>query len=724
MDVSSRFPGFLSLRFGPFVHFALFFHFALFALFAAAASPAHGEAPAFDWRWSNPSPTGNPLIAVAFPDSLRGLAVSDQGEVAETRDGGWTWALRPGRLDSGSLVAASVREDGSLLACAYDGRVWKSSDGGATWRNRGYFRGTLYDIRACGPNTVLAVGLRGSIIRSGDGGETWTRVRRDSLGPDLLGVHCGDGQRAIAVGANGLVLRSRDQGVTWDSLPRPSGDMLTRVAFADSARGLATTGSGGVLSTRDGGLTWKTIGLDSLTFFRGIAWRGSDVTLTGSDGVVWKSRDDGATWATSDSPTPLFVAASAHVGASGEVAVGNDGLILRSRDGGAHWETRRLGASGDVLGLSIIARDNWLAYGYQGMLLKTEDAGRTWKPKASGAAKYLSGDFRGRRGAVCGFEGALVRTDDWGETWYDAVAPAFEGRLFGVAFADTATAVAVGDSGSIWRSVDGGAAWKALSGVPGLGTQSLSAVAFRPDGTGFIVGYEGVLFTSTDRGASWAPVPSPVTKNLYGVAFRDDRTGIAVGARGTVLRTQDGGTTWEAGSSGNVDDNLFGAAWLGGDTALVHGEWGHFVVMRLSTDGGNTWTKVPVPSRQLLWSLKGMGRGQAALLGQNGAIVIGTLKAGGNRGANPDPQPLAAGFSVHRTGLGIRAVITLPREARFRITVLALDGRRMRRVYRGGGPAGQSVLTLPGGRTRGPALYRLETEDGGSPIRRSALLPY
>jgi photosystem II stability/assembly factor-like uncharacterized protein len=497
------------------------------------------------------------------------------------------------------------------------------------------------------------------------------------------------------------------------------------VAFADSSRGLATTGEGRVLATRDGGLTWEATNLDSLTFFRGIAWRGSDVTLTGSDGVIWKSRDDGATWTTADSPTPLFVSASTHVGAAGEVAVGNDGLILRSGDRGAHWESRRLGPSGDVNGLAVIAPDKWMAFGSRGMLLKSEDAGSTWKAKASGAGNYLAGDFRGRHGVVCGYDGVLRRTDDGGETWLDAVTPAFEGRLFGVAFADSVTAVTVGDAGAVWRSEDGGATWKALSGIPGLGSQTLSAVIFRPDGTGFIVGYSGVIFSSADRGATWAPVPSPVTRNLYGLAFRDDETGIAVGSRGTVLRTRDGGATWDAGNSLNEEYNIYGLVWLGGDTALLHGEWGHSVALRLSTDGGSAWTGIPVPSRLLLWQLQGLGPGQVALLGQSGAIVVGTLRDSGGHRVFPPVLPLsAAGFSVHRTGPGLRAVIVLPRAARFRITVHAFDGRLLGRVYRGESMAGRHVLTLPGGRSRGPALYRLETEDGGYPIRRSALLPY
>jgi photosystem II stability/assembly factor-like uncharacterized protein len=710
MGKSSRFPAaFLVLLFSA----------------ASTAGASGGGAPVFDWRWSNPSPTGNTLIEVAFPDSSHGLAVSEQGEVAETRDGGWTWSLRPGRVDSGHLIAATVRRDGSILACAADGGLWKTSDGGATWRATAAAPGTLYDIRACGPQAALAVGTGGTIFRSGDGGETWTRMRRDTLGRELLGVHCGEGGLAFAVGRDGLVLRSRNQGVTWDSLPRPSADLLTRVAFADSSRGLATTGEGKVLATRDGGLTWKATDLDSMTFFRGIAWRDSDVTLTGSDGVIWKSRDDGATWATSDSPTPLFVSASAHVGAAGEVAVGYDGLILRSGDRGAHWESRRLGPSGDVNGLAVIAPDKWLAIGSRGMLLKSDDAGNTWKAKASGTANFLAGDFWGRHGAVCGYEGALRSTDDEGETWRDAAAPAFEGRLFGVAFADSVTVVAVGDAGTVWRSEDGGATWKALSGIPGLGSQTLSAVTFRPDGTGFIVGYSGVIFSSADRGATWAPVPSPVTRNLYGLAFRDDQTGIAVGSRGTVLRTRDGGATWAAGDSANEEYNIYGAAWLGGDTVLLHGERGHFVALRLSTDGGNAWTDIPVPSRLLLWSLQGLGSGKAALLGQNGAIVLGTLRdAGGKHVIPPDRLLPLAGFSVHRTGPRLRAVIVLPRAARFRITAHALDGRLLGLVYRGGGPVGRHVLTLPGGRSRGPALYRLETEDGDPPVRRAALLPY
>jgi photosystem II stability/assembly factor-like uncharacterized protein len=682
-------------------------------------------APELDWKWMNPQPTGNSLIKVFFSDSLRGIIVSDNGEVAETRDGGNSWILGGSRIDANFLVAAATRDGRNLLAAAGDGKLWKSPDAGRTWRNTGDFQNSLYDLVQCGPAEILAAGAAGKIARSTDQGETWALVREDSGGADLLGLHCDEGNMAMAVGEGGTLLKSKDRGRTWIALPNPTADMLTSVAFADSATGLMTTAQGRILDTHDGGLTWNVRSLDSLAFLRGIRWNGPRITVTGSGGSIWKSMDGGKQWTRSESGVHQYLASSSPVGDRGEVIVGNQGVIIRSDDG-LSWKSLRTGPMQEVLGMASISPSSWVAFGGEGLILKTTDAGRTWK-ESDGPARFLAGAFQGRRGLIAGFGGTIIRSMDEGETWQQAVTPRMDVRVFGVAWCDSSTAVAVGDSAALWRTTDGGQTWSALTAIPGVTDQTFSAVGFQPDGTGFIVGYQGLILKSTDKGSSWTVIPTSVDADLFGFSFSDQSFGMAVGSKGVVLRTEDGGLSWSRLSTGFTDDYTFGVAWLGKDTALVVGDWVHYTVLRMTVDGGQTWSGIPLPTEALLWAIRPLGQGRVAVMGQSGTILVGTLKTGGTGiPGKAVPSRIAGEFSIHRIGFAgmVKASLRLPGPGPVRIVAYSLSGRRIAEVYRGSLSAGDHALPLLFEPGRKPAIFRMELGEGAAVTFRSALLSY
>lgn len=596
---------------------------AVLAAFLFAFPPAAPSAPGMDWRWSNPLPSGNNLIHVAFQDARRGLIVADNGDVSETGDGGETWKSRGGRIDNDYLVSAVALDARTIVSISGFGRIWRTADRGATWAIAATIQKTLMQIRSCGDGVLLAVGMDGStIIRSADRGATWNEVLGNAYGPYLVGLHCAEGS-AFAVGDSGAVLRSRDKGLHWESMPHPLPGVLTAVAFSDSSHGMVTTNRGRVATTSDGGMSWKSALLDSNVYLGGVFWQGSRWRVTGSGGGIWTSRDDGASWARSDSVTPLYLASAALIEDSGGIAVGNNGLILKEKGRGS-WKTVRSGTDRGVDGIALLSPASWVSFGYPGAILKTSDGGSTWAGSAKhpDTTRFLAGAFHGRHGLLSGFNGTIAFSGDAGNTWKEVATPRKGVRMFGVAWSDSLTAVAVGESAALWRSVDAGRTWTETPRPPGLDSQTLSAVTFRPDGTGFIAGYKGVILRSSDQGASWTRIPTPVQDPLYALSFRDASVGLAVGGHGVVLATRDGGASWTRRSPGRDDDNIYGIAWLHGDTALSIGDWAHGWFLTLTTDAGATWTDLPLPTRKSLWAMTDLGSGRVAITGQDGAILI------------------------------------------------------------------------------------------------------
>jgi photosystem II stability/assembly factor-like uncharacterized protein len=97
--------------------------------------------------------------------------------------------------------------------------------------------------------------------------------------------------------------------------------------------------------------------------------------------------------------------------------------------------------------------------------------------------------------------------------------------------------------------------------------------------------------TAGDTGWVWAN-PLPQGDDVEAIAFTGAH-GIAVGAHGLILRTEDGGASWVAASSG-TEATLTEVALPDADTVYAGGG----CVLRRSTDGGKTFTRVRFTARE------------------------------------------------------------------------------------------------------------------------------
>lgn len=692
----------------------------LLSLVASLASLApvaqSATLPEWKWQWSNPMPTGNHLIQIAFDggnpgqEGNHGYIIADNGEILHSSDGGQTWNLSGQGSAKWHFTASVIRQD-FFLSVDNQGHIWKhnaSNRAEVTWRATDSLGQPLLDIRACNEQTYLAVGRNGLIARSNDRGENWAPVHFLPGGPPLIGLYCSSSGHAVAVGDSGFVLRSQDFGSRWESLHPPTFEMLTGVTFADALLGWVTTNQGKVAMTQDGGLTWKLVELEADYFLRHIHWRSGHLSVTGSDGRFWTSSDRGETWTSKPSPTEYYLAASA-INAVGErLVVGNAGTVLRGDALGNGLQFISKGSMQEVQGLSVLAPSTWFAYGANGLLLKSSDAGSTWREQ-TGWDRYLSATFRGHRGLLAGYNGTLVYSEDAGENWHPAQSPTLDGPLFGVAWSDSNSAVAVGYGATLLRTTDAGHHWQPLRHQLELGQASLSAVCFKPNGTGFIAGYRGTLLSSQDGGETWSKVSLMSESNLYALSFRDDSVGMVVGAKGLVLVTRDGGQTWKSETTGVQDDYLFSIIWLGGDTAMVSGAWGHTSIVRMTTDAGKTWVTVAVPASNLVYNLTRLDTRRIAAVGSSGLILIGEVNPSTLRPTLPGSGGLNPfSYSVQRSGItGLAAIhLSLPVTGVVSISAHSMDGRFSETVYRGNLSAGQHRVNVNKTQQRGPTFYR------------------
>jgi photosystem II stability/assembly factor-like uncharacterized protein len=157
----------------------------------------------------------------------------------------------------------------------------------------------------------------------------------------------------------------------------------------------------------------------------------------------------------------------------------------------------------------------------------------------------------------------------------------------------------------------------AARATPGGVRSLLLDGAVLADGAVVAVGERGAILLSQDAGETWSTIPCPVDFALTGVSFTDASTGWICGHGGVILATRNGGRQWERQLSEESNETVFlDVVALDPQNVVVVGAFG---AVRISQDGGRTWTAPSTP-------------GEDAHLNRILADRTGTLWLAGERG--------------------------------------------------------------------------------------------
>ncbi len=366
----------------------------LLSSFAAGATIDFG-----DLRWRSPGPNRGGRSQAAAGSVKRPLEYyfgATGGGLWKTTNGGVTWApVTDGQIRSSSVGAVAVAESNPDIVYIGMGEtefrgnvmqgdgVYKSTDGGKTWKHSG-----LPDSQAIGriridpanPDIVFAAAFghpyganaeRG-VYKSTDGGATWKRVlfRNDHSGAvdltmdprnsKVLFASTWDAYRTpwmLSSGGPGSGLfKTTDGGDTWTEITRNPGlpkgivgKITVSVSGADSNRVFAVVEAddGGVFVSSDAGATWthtneeRKIRQRAFYFSRILADPKDRDVVYAMNVDFYRSQDGGKTfdvvrtphsdhhdfWIAADNPQRMITA--------------NDGGSSVSTDGGRSWTLQK-----------------------------------------------------------------------------------------------------------------------------------------------------------------------------------------------------------------------------------------------------------------------------------------------------------------------------------------------------------------------------------------------
>src|SRR5262245_50781738 len=188
---------------------------------------------------------------------------------------------------AGRMLSLAVSSDGERLYVGGFSGVWRSDDGGTTWRPLtrpqpapgadavagALFGATVYDLVVSPVNKdlVLAATFRDGrdvskigVYRSANAGDSWSLAHQFTCGgtggkPVGQIVFAPDNPDLLYAAGGCAVAISRNGGVTWENKTLPGGGSVWHVAVAPqqgSIRRVYATGDNRFWYSEDGGETW------------------------------------------------------------------------------------------------------------------------------------------------------------------------------------------------------------------------------------------------------------------------------------------------------------------------------------------------------------------------------------------------------------------------------------------------------------------------------------
>ncbi len=163
-------------------------------------------------------------------------------------------------------------------------------------------------------------------------------------------------------------------------------------------------------------------------------------------------------------------------------------------------------------------------------------------------------------------------------------------RYLDIELTSVTNAVAVGNEGEIVISTNSGSSWQSVES----GTDSyLSSVFFYDQNRGFTLGENGTILKTNDGGFTWSPQNSPTLTDFSSSYFIDINTGYAVGY-GTILKYD--GNSWSEIDHQYTDAYFEDVRFVSYQVGFICGLRNSEALLLKTTDSGNTWTEVEIPT--------------------------------------------------------------------------------------------------------------------------------
>ena len=542
------------------------------------AAIAAGAAAAF-----NIGGSGVPLgRSVAEGSSGSSAAQADQGRWGRPTgpEGGWAFALAVDPANPETVYAGGW------------GNVFKSTNGGSTWRDmttQPWTRVTALAIDPARPEVVYAGTDRG-IAKTVDGGRRWqmmngglldgtSKYPRRVFGEGFISslvIDSGNPNVVYAITYIGL-FRTTNGGAHWRIIGPPvfrkrtcdtchaAGYGYSLAAAVDPDHGTlyASWARGrtpaNLYESRDGGDSWRQVEIRGRVpsfGFLALDGDGSGTIFAAnwSQRGVLKSTDGGTTWSVAGLPTHRIGAFAVDPGSRGTLYVSTQEGLFKTSDAGATWQT----APAKLAYGAVVSdpQDPGTVYGAGSEgVVKSLDSGSTWVAANTGLVSSLVESIVLAPGSskilyAGTLDGpGLFKSTDGGGAWRVAGSGLEQTSVIALAVnaRSPRTIYAGTRERGVFKSVDAGLTWKPVD--TGLPSKFVTALAIDPRNATrvfAVVGswISGTIFLTVDGGASWRPIARPGNVQAIALDAQTENTMYA-GTKQGLYRSRDSGRSWQ-----------------------------------------------------------------------------------------------------------------------------------------------------------------------------------
>ena len=574
---------------------------------------------------------GKPFIAAPVAD----LCVSGTAS-AVTKGDSWSWncnGLNGGSSTSCSAVIVSAQQSSAtavtdmvwqnigpfgantycftidptnsqtIYAGTYAGGVYKSMNGGASWRpaNNGMAPGTGVKGIVLDPSNtqILYAGSKSGVFKTTDGGESWTGLNNGLTTTQDKDINVltmdPTNSQIMYIGTQGSgVLKTTDGGNSWvaitSGLVPATGDYYVYALAIDPANpqiiyaGTGTTSGGKVFKTVNGGAVWSVTG-------NGISMgRVYDLVIDPSNRSIlyagtmnkgiYQTTDGAATWTQLTNGNALSTASILQMAidkTTGQTIYAGAYLqgIYKSTDRGASWTQVNNGLiKTSVYAIAIDPANVQTLYAgtYAGGVFKSINGGQSWSPVGDGLTNAYM------------FTLALDPVS--AQTIY-------AGTQFNLLFKTT-------DAGTSWAAIDNSPNYFQTQTTPTTDYgNSASFIAVDPSNrqTVYASIYNATtltykLYKSTDGGTTWAAANGGLSSRVFSLAIDPfNSQTLYAGTMVGVFKSLNGGTTWVAANSGLTDLNIYSLAMDRSNNQLIYAGTYYGKIFK-SSNGGGVWSSV------------------------------------------------------------------------------------------------------------------------------------
>jgi photosystem II stability/assembly factor-like uncharacterized protein len=325
--------------------------------------------------------------------------------------------------------------------------------------------------------------------------------------------------------------------------------------------------------------------------------------------------------------------------------------------GHSGWTWGDPSPQGNTLNDVVFAGSLGFAVGDFGTVLRSEDGGNTWVGLPSGTTNDLTQVQEVAPNTVVVAGGCAVRESTNGGASFQRL-PVNESesgcatKVASFSFLSASTGFIEQSDGTIFLTSNGGQTLEAKTPVP-LNGATAAQLEFVSPTTGFAVtsgGAGGRIFRTIDGADSWTQVAS-TSAPLSDIDFVTPSIAYAVGANSTLLHSTDGGSTWTqlplalpAGTGALALTQISCSDETHCLIATAPAAGGNTNVLVRTADGGMTGSLVSA-SKQNLLSVAFSTAANAVGVGEGGATVLSS------NGGETFPTPISHNLGSELLGL-------------------------------------------------------------------------